>query len=307
MLRLKFLALESIRAINYLSACKCAEFLLKSIFSHCVCSKMGRDAFWGSALTVSLFLCSILLHSKPSTPSASLPLFCLSHCCLCWAVRKSNPLKSGSVVSILEESLLTRFMWPEPVPQDVWKKYCWLCSSAGVWHRWHPSFSFLFVLKQQFLPLHPATSRCRWTEASSHHLHLRAHQLVSVLIKESQLSLWTHQSSLALCDAAAIHPSPASSLRAGCAEMVGWEVAVPALHAVQRGCSPQAFRPSRQDPKISSFSLVSVVSECLRWASCLCCWRSSLLRCHFGSSFASATDTTGSIISQVSNGVSLIN
>lgn len=45
MLRLEFLALESIRAINYLSACKCAEFLLKSIFSHCVCSKMGRDAF----------------------------------------------------------------------------------------------------------------------------------------------------------------------------------------------------------------------------------------------------------------------
>lgn len=74
-------------------------------------------------------------------------------------------------------------------------------------------FFYLFLLNQRFLALHPPTFHCRWSEAQSHHLHLQAHQLVSVLIKESYLSLRAHQSSPALCEAAVIHPSPASLLR----------------------------------------------------------------------------------------------
>lgn len=112
-------------------------------------------------------------------------------------------------------------------------------------------FLLLFVLNQHLLALHPATFHCHWTEAESHHLHLRAHQLVSVLIKESYLSLRAHQSSLALCEAAAIHPSPASLLRGCLCRDGGQEVAVPALPAARRDCS--LLLCSRQDLNISSF------------------------------------------------------
>lgn len=108
---------------------------------------MGWEAFLGLTLAGNLPLCSDTLGTlKPARvlssflSSPSLPVVFAEH------FINSDHLKTGEVSSILEESLSTPFMWPQQVSQDVLKKCCWVCSSsAGIWHWWHPSFSFPFT------------------------------------------------------------------------------------------------------------------------------------------------------------------
>ena len=137
---------------------------------------------------------------------------------------------------------------------------------------------YLFLLSQRFSALHPPTFHCRWLEASSHRLHLQAHQLVSVLIKESYLSLRAHPSSAALCEAAVIHPSPASLLRAGlCCDAGQGGCGASTAHGAGRlqptGCCSPAVRTSIFLP--SSFSFFREPGPL---GLSFCIWSSFLLR-----------------------------
>lgn len=92
--------------------------------------------------------------------------------------------------------------------------------------------------------------------------------------------------------------------------MVGWEVAVPALHAVQRGLQPTGVPPQKARPpnffflpcfcglRVLEVSFLLVLQALiLAWVSF---WQQLCIRNRWNCG-------TGGVISQISNGVSLIN